>query len=139
MTTGERIAFYRERANMKMVDLAKKIGITRQLLWKYETNRVDDIPIKNIAKIGEVLGVFPTVIAGWETEEEAEYSHRIVKLINAINSPAFSMDTRKLVYLACSVDDETRAKLLDIARIVCPEYMEDIDSGLKELPDGGVK
>ena len=69
MTTGKRIAMYREQAGLRQTELADKIGISKQLLWKYETDRITNIPLENIEKIASVLDIDPSVLTGWDEEE----------------------------------------------------------------------
>lgn len=69
MTTGKRIAMYREQAGIRQTELADKIGISKQLLWKYETDRITNIPLENIEKIASALDIDPSVLTGWDEEE----------------------------------------------------------------------
>lgn len=73
MTVGQRLVYYRDRAGLKQIELAEKVGITKQLLWKYETDRVTNIPINNIATIADVLHVDPAVLVGWREESDDSY------------------------------------------------------------------
>ena len=72
MTTGQRIAYYRERAGLSQVELADKIGITKQLLWKYENDHITNIPLEKLSLIGKVCNVDPAVLSGWKEEDEDE-------------------------------------------------------------------
>lgn len=74
MTVGQRIVQYREKAELKQSELADKVGITKQLLWKYETGRITNIPMDNLVAIANVLHVDPAVLAGWEEDTESEVS-----------------------------------------------------------------
>ena len=66
MTTGEKIAYYRELAGLSQVELADKTGTTKQNIWKYENNLVTNIPLDKVEAIGRVLGISPAVLTGWE-------------------------------------------------------------------------
>lgn len=68
MTVGQRIVYYREKAELRQSELAEKVGITKQLLWKYETDRITNIPMDNLVAIANTLHVDPAVLAGWEEE-----------------------------------------------------------------------
>ena len=46
MTVGERIKKIRENLNISQTDLAKGVNISKQTLYKYETNVVTNIPYK---------------------------------------------------------------------------------------------
>lgn len=68
MTVGQRIVFYRELKGMRAVELANKVGITKQLLWKYESGNVTNIPLDKFEQIADALEVNPAVLAGWISE-----------------------------------------------------------------------
>ena len=67
MTVGERIKKIRENLNISQTDLAKGVNISKQTLYKYETNVVTNIPSNVIEKIANILAVSPAVLMGWET------------------------------------------------------------------------
>jgi len=73
MTVGQKIVYYRELIGLKQTELAEKVGITKQLLWKYETGRITNIPLKRLQLIADVLHVAPSVLTGW-SDEQAEPS-----------------------------------------------------------------
>ena len=54
---GKNIRRYREAIGMSQVDLAKKMGITTALLWKYESGTITNIPSDNVLKASEALCV----------------------------------------------------------------------------------
>ena len=63
---NDRIHMTRKRKGFTMTELAEKIGVSKQTLYKYEKGIVTNIPLDNIEKIAEVLGVTPAYIMGWE-------------------------------------------------------------------------
>lgn len=66
MTLGDRIKNRRESLNMSQVDLANKIGVKKQTLYKYENNIITNIPSDKIENICKVLETSPAYIMGWE-------------------------------------------------------------------------
>ena len=66
MTVGERIKDMRKRKNITQVDLAKRVGISKQTLYKYERNIVTNIPLDVIGKIAAALAVDPSHLMGWD-------------------------------------------------------------------------
>ena len=80
MTVGQRIVYYREKAELKQSELAEKVGITKQLLWKYETDRVDNIPLENLEKIADVLHIDPSILTGWNTESDDDFTEYLEEL-----------------------------------------------------------
>jgi transcriptional regulator with XRE-family HTH domain len=68
MTIGDRIKQQRESKNMSQVELAEKIGVSKQTLYKYENNIVTNIPSIKLQSIAKVLEVSPAYLMGWENE-----------------------------------------------------------------------
>ena len=66
MTVGERIKDIRKRKNITQVDLAKRVGISKQTLYKYERNIVTNIPLDVIGKIAAALAADPSRLMGWD-------------------------------------------------------------------------
>lgn len=70
MTVGDRIKEARTQKDISQVDLAYMIGVTKQLLYKYECNIITNIPSDKIELIAKVCGVSPAYLMGW-----ADHSH----------------------------------------------------------------
>lgn len=69
MTIGERIRLVRENADISQVDLATRIDVAKQTLYKYENNIITNIPSDKIEKIAQICKVTPAFIMGWENDE----------------------------------------------------------------------
>ena len=77
MTIGKRIKNKREQIGITQVELARKIGCTKQTLYKYENNIVTNIPSDNIEKLAAALYTTPAYLMGWDNEQssnESDYS-----------------------------------------------------------------
>lgn len=74
MTVGERIRNKREHLGISQTDLAKKVGISKQTLYKYETNIITNIPSNIVENIATVLNISPAILMGWETDREHTYN-----------------------------------------------------------------
>lgn len=72
MTIGEKIKYLREQAGLTQTDIAKKIGIATQTIFKYEKNIVTNIPLDNIEKLAEIFNVSPAYLMGWESDREKD-------------------------------------------------------------------
>ncbi len=68
-TIGERIRLAREKIGMSQVDMADKIGVSKQNLYKYERGLVTNIPSDKIELIGKLTGVSPAYLMGWDNTE----------------------------------------------------------------------
>ena len=62
---GKRIKSARESVGLSQTDLAKKVGISKQTLYKYETGIVTNIPSDKIESISHAIHVTPAYLMGW--------------------------------------------------------------------------
>ena len=69
MTVGDRIRKHRELSGISQTDLAEKIGVSKQTLYKYEKNVITNIPSDKIEEISKVLNVSESCLMGWENKE----------------------------------------------------------------------
>ena len=72
MTIGERIKYLRKKNSMTQIDIAKKLNIATQTVFKYEKNIVTSIPMENIEKLAELFDVTPAYLMGWENESTSK-------------------------------------------------------------------
>ena len=72
MTVGERIKQARLHRGVTQKDLAKAIGVSFQMINKYETNIVNNIPIKKVQAIADALEVDAAELAGWQREPQQD-------------------------------------------------------------------
>lgn len=93
MRIGDRIKALRNEIGMGQTDLADKIGVSKQTMYKYENNIVTNIPSDKIELIAKNLGTTPAALMGWTrviqgvllssiTIEESE----IIRRIRALDS-----------------------------------------------------
>lgn len=66
MTVGDRIRKQRELLGISQTELAEKVKISKQTLYKYETNIVTNIPSDKLEYISQILGVSPAYLMGWD-------------------------------------------------------------------------
>ena len=66
MTIGDRIKKQRELLGISQVELAEKIKVSKQTLYKYENDIVTNIPSDKIEDIAKFCGVSPSYLMGWE-------------------------------------------------------------------------
>lgn len=84
MTVGDRIRFQREALCISLTELATKVNISKQTLYKYETNIITNIPSNKIEDIAKVLNTSPAYLMGWEDcTPHSNLTNNEKKLINA--------------------------------------------------------
>ncbi len=64
-TPGERIREMRIRRKLTLDDVAKKLNVNRQAVYKYEHGVVTNIPLENLEIMAELFGTTPGYLAGW--------------------------------------------------------------------------
>lgn len=70
MPIGDKIRYYRELAGLTMEELAKKTGVQKSAINKYEKGIVTNIPINRVVLIAEALGIEPVALTEWERPAE---------------------------------------------------------------------
>ena len=66
MTKGQKIRKARESENMTQTELANRLKISKQTLYKYENDIITNIPSNIIEQIAEITDCTPAYIMGWE-------------------------------------------------------------------------
>lgn len=70
MTVGERIRQRRQELEMTQHDLAKLMGVTDQLISRYENNAVDTIPTRKLKRVADILRCSPYELMEGFTDEK---------------------------------------------------------------------
>lgn len=82
MTVGDRIRATRKREGISQTELAQKMGVIKQTLYKYETGIVTNIPSEKIEAAAKALGVTPGYLMGWEEQDLESVSYVRHRAIN---------------------------------------------------------
>lgn len=72
MTIGERIRYRRTQLGMSQVALADLAKVSKQTLYKYETNVITNIPSNKIEELATSLHTTPAFLMGWEDSPAAD-------------------------------------------------------------------
>lgn len=83
MTIGDRIKYLRTEKGIAQIDLATRVGVSKQTLYKYENNIITNIPSDKIESISRCLGVSPAYLMGWSQSEVSN----LPRLSNIIPMP----------------------------------------------------
>ena len=65
MTMGERIYYLRKSKKMTQEDVAKRLNVAVQTIYKYEKGIVTNIPLDKLEQLAKVLDTTTTYITGW--------------------------------------------------------------------------
>ena len=71
MTRGEKIKTVRERIGLSQTALADKINVSKQTMYKYESDVITNIPSDKIEAIAQICNCSPQYLMGWEEQPAA--------------------------------------------------------------------
>lgn len=108
MTRGERIRKTREDQGISQVELAERIGESKQTLYKYEAGIITNVPAEKIELIAHILDVSPAWLMGWQ---DNKYPITNVKF----DSIQLTDDEMLLVNGYRAASAERKAIILDLA------------------------
>lgn len=69
-SVGTRIKEIRESKGITTTELADKLGVSKQTIYKYERDITRNMPYKVIKKLADSLDVNPSYLVGWSTSIE---------------------------------------------------------------------
>ena len=69
-SVGTKIRDIRESRGMTTTELAEKVGVSKQTIYKYERDITRNMPYKSIKKLADSLNVNPAYLVGWSTSIE---------------------------------------------------------------------
>ena len=78
---GDNIKKIRKSLGMSQVDLAKRLGISKYLLNKYESGVIVNIPLDVIERIAMALQVSPVSLVGWKSAiSESSHAQNVIDM-----------------------------------------------------------
>lgn len=66
MDTGERIKYYRKKANISAEELAERVGISPSTIYRYENNDIANMGIDKLKSIANALHTHAYILLGWD-------------------------------------------------------------------------
>ena len=72
MSKGSRIKQLREQSGLSQVELADRIGVSKQTLYKYENDIITNIPSDKIESIANTLRTTPSYLMGWDDNKSGD-------------------------------------------------------------------
>ena len=79
-SVADRIKQAREKSGITQVDLAVKIGVSKQTLYKYENGVITNIPSEKIEQIAELTGVSPAYLMGWVEDTPSDLPSNVLPI-----------------------------------------------------------
>ncbi len=87
MTVGDRIKLRRQELGFSQTEVADKIEVSKQTLYKYENNIVTNIPSNKIELLASLLNTTPSYLMGWNDEITIPDSENIIPLPTTYTVP----------------------------------------------------
>jgi repressor LexA len=84
LTIGERIKNKRKHLGYTLDDVAKKLGVSRPTVLKYENGIISNIPSDKIEAIAKALETTPAYLMGWEEAEEDELDNQLISMLTKL-------------------------------------------------------
>lgn len=83
MTLGQKLKARRKELNLTQGQVAKKVGVAIQTIYKYENEIVTNMPLDRLEIIANALDVTPAYLMGWEdiTPETEKKNDAIADII----------------------------------------------------------
>lgn len=139
MTVGQRLKQLREKAGLSQVDLAAKLNVSKQNLYKYENDIITNIPSDKIEEAASILNVSPSYIMGWTKfddrcsgKEADDNDERLSTL--AANILKFHGDQKRLFDNYGQLSDINKKKVVNYSdNLLAIQKMEEEQSHL--MPD----
>lgn len=73
---GQRLRELRIQVGLTLDEVGKRIGVSKQAIYKYETGITTNIPLDKIEELAKLYHVSPAEIMGWdETDADENYYH----------------------------------------------------------------
>lgn len=83
MFKGTRIKDLRLRAKLTQEDLARKLGVSKQTIFKYENDIIKNIPSDKLEDLASILSTEPEFIMGWKKSGFATARVPVVGMVHA--------------------------------------------------------
>ena len=80
MTKGQRIRSRRDELKISQTDLAEKIQVSKQTLYKYENDIVTNIPSDKIEALAQALDVTPAYLMGWTDHKDKRITDPVIEV-----------------------------------------------------------
>ena len=114
MTMGERIHYLRKKNKMTQSDLAKRLGVGRSAVLKYEKGEVENIPRSTIEKMAVMFGVSPAYLMCFDQWNNEKHLSDEVVLIERIQAK-WGKDAVTLIRNFAMLNADGKETLLNIS------------------------
>ena len=102
MTLADKLKNRRKELRLTQGDVAKKVGVAIQTIYKYENGIVTNIPLDRLELIAKALQISPAYLMGWpEDSESYKKEDAITDIFKRLkDNPVFLTAVQKLYVLS---------------------------------------
>lgn len=120
---GNRIKYVRDLRGATLDDIAKKVGVAKSTIQRYESGKINTIKIPVIESIAIALGVNPAWILGKSNEMElpSQKVPRIIQYYESLNNLGKKTATEQVRLLTL---DEKYTKVTSIVKEPNADYLK---------------
>ena len=134
MTVSNKIKRLRKETRISQVELAKKLGTTKQNIYKYENGLITNIPSDKIEMMAKIFNTTPQYLMGWEdlpTTDNLDISPQTVETATIIHE---AENTEEIIEIVETVieDDDYRA-IVTASKELNPEEMKMVRAMIEGL------
>lgn len=117
MSIGTRIRNKREELGISQTDLAYKVGVSKQTLYKYENDIITNIPSDVIERISFYLDCTPAYLMGWEEIPylKTDYTAGSALIVKEIRNDANLLNALKIYF---SLSDDKKKYVCDLIKML---------------------
>ena len=119
---GENIRKAREALGISQTDLAERISVSKQTLYKYENGIITNVPSDKIEKIALICGVSPAYLMGWDEVKPSDQSKH-----------NYYLDDDTAAMAQALFEDKNYRLLFDAAKDSRPEDLQMVADMLNRL------
>lgn len=84
MTLGDRLKTLRLSSGISQVDLADRLDISKQTLYKYENNIITNVPSDKIEAAAKIFKVSPSYLMGWDLDVDSPNHGVIIPVLGRV-------------------------------------------------------
>lgn len=134
MTISNKIKRLRKAAKISQVELAKKLGTTKQTIYKYENGLITNIPSDKIEIMASLFDTTPQYLMGWEDLPNANNSEIPPETVETASMIHEAENTEEILDIVETVieDDDYRA-IVTASKELNPEEMKMVRAMIEGL------
>ena len=100
MTLGQKLKTRREQLHLTQREVAAKVGVAIQTIYKYENEIVTNLPLDRLELLADALEVTPAYLMGWEeiNSETEKKNDIIADIVLRLRSDDDFLEISKTIY-----------------------------------------